>query len=303
MEYSHQKLAKMCKKIKKKNFTNDSEYSEYEKIAKPIIDKVNRPQYNVSRQEAEFLMMFYAKKSLRNLGVNKRVDITIYTREKMFHNYSKGNGKAIPDDFNCAIAVSNPNDLRIIYSEELIDDIASGNPDKMYRAFRTIMHETKHIEQAYRRKSYSIDNYIMAIEAMAMRVEPNVYLNNYWKTYRECDAERYGIEAAYRELPGLYKVTDQTNFKEKWANIEAGVSGKTDIVLGRIYDEDGKRLLEGSEYSEQDKMCILEHIAEEYMKKHPKNAFREYPVLHIAFKDDGTRKDVIEILTDKSLFP
>lgn len=295
MEISHQKLTRMCAEIEDANFAKPEIYRKYLDFVKPIVDKVNKPQYIVTKKEAELLLKFYAKQSLMYLGVGKEIDIEIYSKGKMLHKYGRGNGKALPDGVKGVIAVSNPTDSKIIYSEQLIDDIASGNPDEMYRAFRTIMHETKHIEQAYRRE-YSINAYIMAIETMAMHVDPYVYLNNYWGTYRECDAEKYGMEAAQSELPGLYRVTDKRNFRENWANIDAGLTGQTKTVIGRICNERGNIVLPGSEYPEGERIRILEIIAEEYIKKNPKKAFEEYPVLRIAFRSNGKRKSIDELL-------
>lgn len=295
MEISHQTLAKMCVELDKANFARPETHKRFLNFAKPIIDKINKPQYRVSELEAEFLIKFYAKQSLMYLGVGKTVDIEIYSKEKMMRKYDRGNGKALPDGVKGVIAVSNPTDSKIIYSGQLIDDIASGNPDEMYRAFRTIMHETKHIEQAYRRE-YSINGYIMALETMAMHVDPYLYLNNYWGTYRECDAEKYGMEAAQFELPGLYRVINKRNLRENWINFSSGLSGQTKTVIGRVCNEKGNIILPGSEYPEGERIKILELIAEEYVKKYPKKAFEEYPVLRLAFKNNGKRKSIDELL-------
>lgn len=295
MEYSHRELVRMCEEIDRANFAKPLEYRMFAGQMKPIIDKVNNPQYVVTKKEAELLLKFYAKRSLMCLGVGKKINIGIYSKGKMFRKYGRGNGKALPDGVKGVIAVSNPTDSKIVYSEQLIDDIASGNPDEMYRAFRTIMHETKHIEQAYRRE-YSINAYIIALETMAMYVDPYVYLNNYWGTYRECDAERYGMEVAQYELPGLYRVTDKRNHRENWINFNAGLSGQTKTVIGRITNDRGNIILPGSEYPEGERIRILELIAEDYIKRYPREAFEEYPVLKIAFRNNGKRKSINELL-------
>ena len=295
MEISHQTLAKMCVAIDNANFARPETYKVFQDFARPIIDKVNMPRYRVSKKEAEFLLKYYARQSLMFLGVGKKIDIKIYSKAKMKSKYARGNGKAIPDGLKGVIAVSNPTDSKITYSEQLIDDIASGNPDEMYRAFRTIMHETKHIEQAYRRE-YSISGYIMALETMAMHVDPFVYLNNYWGTYRECDAEKYGIDATQTELPGLYRVIDKRKLRENWINFKAGLSGQTKTIIGRVVNDYGSIMLSGSEYPEGERIKILELIAEDYIKKYPKKAFEEYPVLRLAFKNNGKRKSISELL-------
>ena len=295
MEYSHRKLAEMCKKINNANFARPEEYVKFRDFAKPLIEKVNKPQYIVTKQEAEFLLKFYAKQSLMNLGIGRKINIEIYSKATMIWKYGRGNGKALPDGVKGVIAVSNPTDSKIIYSEQLIDDIASGNPDEMYRAFRTVMHETKHIEQSYRRE-YSEKGYILALETMAMHVDPYFYLNNYWGTYRECDAEEYGMNATIFELPGLHRVTDKRNLRESNTNFEAGKSGKTKTVIGRLCNEKGNIVLPGSEYPEGERIRILELIAEDYIEKHPKKAFEEFPILRVAFRDNGKRKSIDEML-------
>ena len=295
MEISHQTLDKMCVEIDNANFARPETYRKFQDFAKPMIDKVNTPQYVITKKEAEFLLKFYAKQSLMYLGVGKNINIDIYSKGKMIRRYGRGNGKALPDGVRGVIAGSIPSDSKIIYSEQLLDDIASGNPDEMYRAFRTIMHETKHIEQAYRRE-YSINGYIMAIETMAMHVDPYLYLNNYWGTYRECDAERYGMDATQIKFPGLYRVIDKRKLRENWINFKAGLSGQTKTIVGRICNERGNIMLPGSEYPEGERIKILELIAEEYIRKYTKKAFNEYPVLRLAFKNNGRRKSISELL-------
>lgn len=295
MERSHQSIKKMCEDLEKANFARPEKYKKFLVFAKPIIEEVNTPPYKIDKTEAEFILKFYAKQSLMYLGVGKEIDIEVFNQKKMLHKFGRGNGKALPDGVRGVVAAASPSEGRIIYSEKLIDEIASGNPDDMYRAFRTIFHETKHIEQSYKRE-YSFSAYIMALETMAMHVDPYVYLNNYWGTYRECDAEKYGMEFAQSELPGLCRVIDKRNQRENWINFKDGLTGNKETVIGRVCGDNGSVMLPGSMYPAGERIKIMELIAEEYVKKYPKKAFEEHPVLRLAFKDNGKRKSINELL-------
>ena len=117
----------MCEELDKANFARPETYKKFLEYAKSMIDKVNTPPYKVEKTEAEFLLKFYAKQSLMYLGVGKETSIEIYGKKKMLHKYGRENGKALPDGVRGVIAVATPSEGRIVYSEQLIDDIANNN--------------------------------------------------------------------------------------------------------------------------------------------------------------------------------
>ena len=289
MEITEEKINHYYDNINNVDFSITCLAKKYDKIAEYLI--TNR-MFSLNRKETKFLIKYFAKKGLVDLGIKKEIKIKILEQ------------KAFNRKFNCkktnVFAVTQPNKDRVFYSEYLVDEIASGNPDFIFRGFRTVFHEIKHIEQ-YNVKEENFKAYVMALEDITSGIDNDFYMNNYAEYYRENEAEEFGRKVAGNYLSGIEKLVDKRNFGKESRDFERKNSENVKTVLGRIKSEDGTIILRGKEYEAGERIKIIELIAEEYIRKYPREAFKKYPVLKKAFKKNGERKSDIDLINEESI--
>ncbi len=270
------------------DFSNKAICKKYETYATMLKDQILNC---ISRNDAIFLAKYYAQLSLFNLGVRDNIEINILGKNvinKMYNNTNKR--KSIK-------AVAEPSKNQIILSNQIIKSIQSGNPEEIFKAFRVIFHETKHIAQS-KVNIQSIKSYIMAIELIAMRADPYFYSNNYAEFYRENDAENYGRDTASYYFPEIERLVDKRYFKFETEMFEKKFTENVKTIIGKIYDDDGTIIKKGSEYPNGERIKIMELMANKYISKYPKRAFKMCPVLQLVFNSNGSRKTDIELLSD-----
>ena len=289
MEITERKLNHYYDNIDNVDFNIIHFAERYNKIANYLIDN---KMFSLSRKEAKFLIKYFAKKSLVDLGIKKEIKIKILGQKAFNRTFDCGKTKAM--------AVTQPNKDRVFYSGYLVDEIVSGNPDLIFRGFRTVFHEIKHIEQ-YNVQEESFRAYVMALEDITSGIDNDFYMNNYYEYYRENDAEEFGRKMTGEYLSGVEKLVDKREFSKESKDFERKNSENVKTILGRMKSEDGTIISRGKEYEAGERIKIIELIAEKYISKYPKEAFKKYPILKIAFKKNGERKSDVDLINEESI--
>lgn len=239
------------------------------------------------KDEARCLTVYFAKLGLKMYsvahGIEAKVNIDILPAEE----YKKLRG----EKSNAACILHNDNSYTLIYSEEKVcQRLMTNDPDEFLRAMQTICHEVAHVYQEIRvQRDYRDVNaiqakrgYLMALEDITRKVYPKFYTENYAKLFKENDAEEMGLSMALDVLKmynkGVYELFDKEEIK-------------TRIEQYRKMSKEEKNILGKKSPTLQ----TMEFIAQNA------HGFRKlYPILGVAYHEDGPRKTITELLDDRA---
>lgn len=243
---------------------------------------------NWNKDEATMLITYLAKKSAREFGISENVDVKVFEREEYEEIYGKS---------SVGMCTNNgDNTFNISYSPMVVDNLLSNDYDKFLRGMQTIFHEVTHAAQnsvIQRKEIQGIDtpktknSYIMALETIARKFNPNFYKKYYAHLIKENHAEKTGLKLAMVTMqkynPSLYKAYNQEviahrleNYDKKFYDYEVSLqSGKKTEFMLTI-----------------DTLCSL------YIEEHPEMV-EMFPILQVGYNLDGTKKDLKQLISER----
>lgn len=241
------------------------------------------------KDEARCLTVYFAKLGSKMYsmahGIEGKINIDILPAEE----YKKLRG----EKSNAVCISHNDNSHTLIYSEEKVcQRLMTNDPDEFLRAMQTIFHEVVHVYQDIRvQRDYRDVNavqakrgYRMALEKITRKVYPKFYTENYAKLFTENDAEEWGLSLALDALKiynkGVYELFDKEEIQ-------------TRIEQYRKRSEEEKNIL--GEGVNSPTLKTMEFLAQNapYFRK-------LYPILGVAYHEDGPRKTITELLDDRA---
>jgi len=243
-----------------------------------------------NKEEAKYLTEYFAKLGSKlyaeAYGIKGEIDIEILPSEE-YEEKQKGQK---------SIAVCIPhkdNSFTLRYSEEKVcQKLMTNDPDKFLRAMQTIIHEVVHVYQNIMvQQDYKDVNarqakkgYRMALEKITRQVFPKFYNENYDKLLTENDAEEWGLSLSLDILrvynKGVYELFTEEEIQAKFEQY-------------RERSEEEKNILgEGVNSPTLKTMEFLAQNAPDFRKL--------YPILEVAYHNDGPRKTITELLDDRA---
>lgn len=240
------------------------------------------------KDEAKYLTSFFAKLGSKlyyeAYGIRGKINIEILTSEE-YEEKQKGQKS------NAVCIPHKDNSYTLRYSEEKVcQKLMTNDPDKFLRGMQIIIHEVVHVYQNIRvQQDYREVNagqakkgYRMALEKITRQVNPKFYHENYNKLLTENDAEEWGLNLALDILKiynkGVYNLFSEEEIKSK-------------IEQYRTRAEEEKNIF-GQDVNT---LKIMEMIAKE-----AKTYRKQYPILGVAYHENGPRKTITELLEDRA---
>lgn len=281
-QVSYDELLNWCNENKDKMNLNDSyESSLYNTLInysmKNRIGKLNR-------EEASIYLKFFAKKTAKDLRLDKKVVIEVLDAES-YKKRDKDNSRGI-----CI-----PNDdgtYNVVYNlDKLEGKLTSNNKYEFIFGLQTIFHEVRHVTQNVAISTdsdrlYNKSLYIMALETITRKICPEFYKGNYAKLLKENDADKNGLQLALQTIkernPKLYELYSQEKMETLMKKYDKN-----------FYEADFEiKGMKGSAIKSVDSWAEL------YIENHPE-AISQYPVLKVAYDENGKKKDILKMLSER----
>lgn len=237
----------------------------------------------LNKTEASIFIYFLARKNIIDLGIDKNVSVEVLEQPEYEKRYGKRSEASCVPEKN--------NRYKVVYSQFVVKKLMSSNKDEILCGMQTIFHEVRHVVQNMAMKIDSIRLYkkcvyVMTLETITRNVSPKFYYDNYNHLLKENDAQAYGLKFALQTLKdidiNLYNSYDKEKLQDQVKKYGDNFY-KADLeILG----------LQGSAIK------TLDTMTEVYICKHIK-LLNKYPILKLAYNEDGTRKDIKQLLKDR----
>jgi len=239
------------------------------------------------KEDACLATSYLAKKFAHSIGIDGNVGIEILEKEE----YEKEYGETS----NAMCENNGDGTFSIIYSDKVTDRLLSDNADDFLNGFQTVFHEVVHTMQnsMIQRKEiegeaipYTKSMYIMALETISRKVDSEFYKKNYAKLLKENHAEKIGLKQAMATIqkynPVLFEKYNQEEIAKRMEQYDENFY-ESEISLFNN---------NGSAINMIDTGCCT------YIMNNPE-ALEKFPILKLAFNNDGTKKDITQILKDR----
>ncbi len=285
-------VIKWCdENAEKLNLSNPDETFLCEKATKYLME--NKGNRTWSKDDAKYIIIFLAKKTLKGLNLDQATGIQIINEDEYEKMY--GNN----DNIIRGVCILQEDEFStIVYSPYVIKDLTSENKAKFLKGLQTIYHEIRHVQQnkSINRETkedgtklpMSKERYLSALETLSKKQDPKFYRKNYQHLLKENDAEKYGLIKAYATIKN-YSVDLLNKY-----------NGKKKEEMMQQYDRNYYEAL--SSINENGRISLKEEIETKagiYIMDHPE-VLQKFPILNIAFNKDGSKRDIIELLEGRN---
>lgn len=243
-----------------------------------------------TKEDASVVVSYLSKKAAWKFGIDENITIAILDTDE----YEEKHGKT-----SSAVCVNNGDDtFNICYSPKVIDELCSNKYETFLRGLQTTFHEVIHGLQnsvIQRENLKEVESpktkttYLMALETIARKQNPDFYDKNYARLLKENHAEKIGLSQAMETLskynPGLYKEYDQAVINKRLAGYDKNYYDAT-ITL-----DSGKEY----EFARE-----VDKISSMYIQAHPEMV-QKYPILQVGYNLDGTKKDIVQLIKEREI--
>lgn len=280
---SYDELLKWCSE--NKDTMNLKDYNEF-RLYNALINELFQFRIGkMNREETSIFIKFFATKLACELKIDDKVSIEVLDKEKYKEQF-KGNIK----DTAQGICVHNEDGTHTVtYNvSEIEKNINGGTNIKLLAGLQTVFHEIRHAFQNVAISQDGIYNkslYIMAMESVIKANNSKFYEENYDNLLLENDADKAGLQLALSTIkeknPKLYTFS------------QAGIEEKMKEYDNNFYDSD--MVIFGSKASA---IKALDAFVEVFVSKNPE-ILKQYPILKVAYKENGERKDILQMLQER----
>lgn len=285
-EASYQDIVKWCGENAKDLDLTDKDQQYLYEMATRYLMKYKIGKWN--KDEANVVINYLAKKSAWQLGIDENVTVKILEEAE----YKQTHG-----DDSSAICVNNgDNTFNISYSPTVVNNLLSNNYDQFLRGMQTIFHEVVHAQQnsvIQRENIKGVDIpktktiYIMALETIARKYNPQFYKENYSHLIKENHAEKIGLRNAMETMkkynPKLYQAYNQEVIAQRLENYDRNFYD-AEVAL-----KSGKSV---------DLMLQIDTLSSVYIEQHPE-IIEKFPILQVGYNLDGTKKDLSQLIAER----
>ena len=263
------------------NIHNKETREKYELVIKYLLNTKIKKIF-LTKEEIKMMIMFFSKDFAYKLELDEKIEFKIQ-----------------PDDPNdptvhgrCISKKEKPH--VIIYYEKTIDLFLKQKKFPVL-PLQILFHEIVHAMQneiIYKvlpyeeNKKYNLEIYMFTLENLLKKVDKDFYDINYKKVYKEKNADKLGLYHAIiylkKYMPKAYIEYDKTKISKEYEKYEIDYYNTYINCLGSVENY----------FETMDALTIA------YILKN-KNILEKYPVLKLAYKENGTRKNIIEILEER----
>lgn len=280
------KLVDWCKEnIGILDFSNKDFIYLYENAMKYLFN-VRIGRWN--EEDAKLVLQYISRKFANRFFIDANINITILDHDTYESTY--GNTIAVcVDKGNCMFDV--------VYSPKVIENLMSNAYLPFRRGLQFIYHEIVHVLQNCILQQETIEGcsipytkkmYIMALETITRKIDPQFYKANYIHLLKENHAEKIGLQEAMNTIGKynmkLYAQYNQEDFSHLMEQYDKNFFESKTTMLNQT----------GDTIKQIDLGCCL------FLEKYPEY-IEKMPILKLAFHTDGTKKNVIELLKDREL--
>lgn len=280
---SYEELLKWCSE--NKDTMNLKDYNEF-CLYNTLINQLFKFKIGeMNREETSIFIKFFATKLACELKIDDKVSVEVLDEEKYKERF-----KSSVKDIGLGICVHNQDGTHTVaYNvSEIEKNINGGRNVKLVKGLQTIFHEIRHAYQNFAISQDGVYNkslYIMAMESVIKANNYKFYKKNYDNLLIENDAEKAGLELALSTIkernPKLYTFS------------QAGIEEKMKEYDNNFYDSD--MVIYGSKASA---IKALDAFVEVFVSKNPE-VLKQYPILKVAYKENGERKDILQMLQER----
>lgn len=280
---SYEELLKWCSE--NKDTMNLKDYNEF-RLYNTLINQLFKFKIGeMNREETSIFIKFFATKLACELKIDDKVSVEVLDEEKYKERF-----KSSVKDIGLGICVHNQDGTHTVaYNvSEIEKNINGGRNVKLVKGLQTIFHEIRHAYQNFAISQDGVYNkslYIMAMESVIKANNYKFYKENYDNLLIENDAEKAGLELALSTIkernPKLYTFS------------QAGIEEKMKEYDNNFYDSD--MVIYGSKASA---IKALDAFVEVFVSKNPE-VLKQYPILKVAYKENGERKDILQMLQER----
>lgn len=288
-EIDFQEVLKWCKEHYKDLDLTDKNQQYLYKKATTYLMKYRIGKWD--RDDANTIVTFLAKKSAWELGIDENVAVKILNSDE----YKKIYGEKTSVKGECLN--NGDSTFSITYSPEVVDNLLSNNYEQFLRGMQTVFHEVVHAKQNTVIEQSNIKGteipktkkiYIMALETIARKYNPDFYHDNYAHLIKENHAEKFGLQNALETMkqynPSLYQAYNQEVLAQRAEQYDRNFyEATTKLTTGR----------------EIDLMLQIDTLSSKFIEKHP-DIISKYPILQVGYNSDGTKKDLRQLLGDRA---
>ena len=284
-----EEVTKWCSdNVNSLNIGDEDQYYLYMLASKYLIQiKIGRWNDN----DVTVVINTLAKISASEMNIDQEVNVKILSDEEYQSWIKNSNSKAV--------CIDNGDDTyTVVYSPKVVEKIKSNNPDDFINGLQSVFHEVVHAQQGSvihkaeingQTIEWSGNTYRAALETIVRQINPDFYDNNYDSLFKENQAHFIGLEKALAYIkilnPKLYELYDAKEMEDRLQRYLNKTKDNRDMTYGNITAR-GDALI--------DRICSL------YIKEHPEE-IKRYPVLQRAYNEDGSKKDIIQLLQDRQV--
>lgn len=257
------------------DLTNRDHQYLYE-MATRYLMKIKIGHWN--KDDANVVINYLAKREAWKLGIDENITVSILEEA----DYKEKHGGS-----SIAACVNNGDDtFNVSYSPAVVNALLSNNYDRFLRGMQNIFHEVVHAQQNSGIQRTNIKGveipqtktiYIMALETIARKYNPEFYKENYSHLIKENHAEKFGLIYAMETIrkynPSFYQAYNQEKVAQKISEYDRN-----------FYE--GKMVLNGKTF---DSMLEIDTLCCAYISQAP-DILKKYPVLQVGYNMDGTKK-------------
>lgn len=239
--------------------------------------------------DAKVAVNTLAKMSASEMDIDEEVAVKILSDEEYKAMARSKSSKAV--------CVNHGDDTyTVVYSPKVIEQLKSNHQDDFLDGLQAVFHEVVHAQQgsAIHRAEingqtveWSGNTYRSALETIVRQIKPEFYDDNYDSLFKENQAQFIGLQKALVYIkafsPKLYELYDVQEMTDRLQGYADKMNDDRDMTFGSVTTR-GDSLV--------DMICTL------YIKDHPEQ-IKKFPILQRAYNDDGSKKDIIQLLQDR----
>lgn len=244
---------------------------------------------NISHDDASALLLYVTRSEANRQGILDNIRVRIDDKTKVGSTRFKGiEGKQVVSE--------------IVFSEkELIDGVNNGNMEAYVTGIGHLVesacHEVEHAKQNSKiyaqNPELNYETLRMAKESIVARVKPEFYRKNYRSYTMEKNAFLNGRMQEKKALQNLQGVLPD----ELYSKIERRIDEL--IEFDKSADTTTMRIEDGG-YTDIDSAdMVLTDITDGIMPMYATDALDKYPILAFQYREDGTKKDLTQLLQDR----
>lgn len=262
--------------------SNEKERLKYQQVIKYLLNTKKKDTV-LTEEEAKMMMVFFSKDFAFKLNIAEKIKIQFKEDDP--------NLKDVWGSFEPAKDGS----YKITYYNKSINSLIKKRKFPV-KALRIIFHEVIHAAQHEMveirpqkedKKHYNVETYMITVENMLRDLDENFYDKNYAKLYKENNANKIGLQCALVYLkeyvPKAYKKRNKQKIYEKINSYDID-----------YYNEYIEYFDSTENYLEL--MDIVTILSIQQNKK----ILEKYPILKLAYNEDGSRKNIIELLEERN---